>query len=191
MIDKSLEVLKKIIRNYLSRLPELNLTSTDFVELSSIVNQDGSVALPENSIGLTLINVEEERVVKSQKSVSIASDGQVSEINPEIKLNLFVLVSANFKEYDTGLQYLSAVIRCFQSSNVFTPENIPEMDPSLQKLIVELFTLNLEQQNHLWGALGAKYLPSVIYRVRLITVREEIKTAEHAPVKSYDIKEKE
>lgn len=187
MIDKSLEILKKIIQNYLSSLPELNLTSTDFIELSSVVNQNGSIAIPENKLGLTLVNVEEERVVKSQKSVSIASDGKISQVNPEIKLNLFILVSSNFKEYDNGLQFLSAVIRCFQSNSVFTPENTPEMDSSLQKLIVELFTLNFEQQNHLWGSLGAKYLPSVLYRVRLITVQEGVKKAEQAPITSYDI----
>ena len=187
MIDSALEILKTVITNYLSALPELNINSTDFVELTSLVNQEGKIELSENTIGLTLVNVEEERVTKSQKPVQISSDGMVSEVNPEIKLNLFMLVTSNFKKYDTGLQYLSAVIRCFQSRNVFTPDSTPEMDPALKKLIVELFTLNLEQQNHLWGSLGAKYMPSVIYRLRLVTVQEAVKKSEQAPIRSYDI----
>jgi hypothetical protein len=35
---------------------------------------------------------------------------------------------------------------------------------------VELYSLSLEQQNQLWGSLGAKYLPSAIYKVRLVVI---------------------
>ena len=187
MIDISLELLKTTIKGYLSKLTELNITSEDFVEVNPLVKHDGTIALSENTLGITLVNVEEERVVKSQKAFTIESNGQVSKINPEIKLNLFVLISANFSDYDKGLQYLSAVIRCFQANNVFTHDNTPAMDSTLEKLIVELFTLNFEQQNHLWGALGAKYIPSVMYRVRLVAIQEEIKRAEEAPVKAYNV----
>ncbi|MBI1938370.1 MAG: DUF4255 domain-containing protein [Ignavibacteriales bacterium] len=191
MIDKSLEALKRAVQNYLVSLPELNLTSEDAIVLSPIVKADGSLAIPDNSLGLTLVNIEEERVVKSQNAVSIASDGRVSIVNPEIKLNLFILIAANFTNYDTGLQFLSAVVKCFQSKNVFTPDNTPLLDSSIQKLIVELFSLDFEKQNHLWGSLGAKYLPSVLYRVRLVAIQEGIKQAEQAPITIYDLKEKE
>lgn len=190
MIDKSLETLKKVIHNYLVLLPELNLTSEEAIVLTSVVKPDGAMAIPENSLGITLVRVEEERVVKSQNSVSINSEGMVSKINPEIKLNLFVLVSANFSNYETGLKFLSAVVKCFQGNNVFTPGNTPEMDPSLQKLIVELYTLNFEEQNHLWGSLGAKYIPSLLYRVRLITVQEAQKLKEEPQIKKVEYSER-
>jgi len=190
MIDKSLETLKKVIHNYLVLLPELNLTSEEAIVLTSVVKADGIMAIPENSLGITLVRVEEERVVKSQNSVSINSEGMVSKINPEIKLNLFVLVSANFSNYETGLKFLSAVVKCFQGNNVFTPENTPEMDPSLQKLIVELYTLNFEEQNHLWGSLGAKYIPSLLYRVRLVTVQEAQKLKEEPQIKKVEYSER-
>lgn len=191
MIDKSLEALKRAVQNYLVSLPELNLTSGDAIVLSPIVKADGSLAIPDNSLGLTLVNIEEERVVKSQNAVSIAGDGRVSIVNPEIKLNLFILITANFTNYDTGLQFLSAAVKCFQSKNVFTPDNTPFLDSSIQKLIVELFSLDFEKQNHLWGSLGAKYLPSILYRVRLVAIQEGIKQAEQAPITIYDLKEKE
>lgn len=191
MIDKSLEALKRAVQNYLVSLPELNLTSEDAIVLSPIVKADGSLAIPDNSLGLTLVNIEEERVVKSQNAVSIAGDGRVSIVNPEIKLNLFILITANFTNYDTGLQFLSAAVKCFQSKNVFTPDNTPFLDSSIQKLIVELFSLDFEKQNHLWGSLGAKYLPSILYRVRLVAIQEGIKQAEQAPITIYDLKEKE
>ena len=190
MIEKSLETLKKVIQNYLVLLPELNITSEEVVVLSSVTKADGSVAIPDSSLGITLVRVEEERVVKSQNSVSINSNGQVAKINPEIKLNLFVLVSANYSNYETGLKYLSAVLKCFQGNNVFTPANTPGMDPSLQKLIVELYTLNFEEQNHLWGSLGAKYIPSLLYRVRLLTVQESQALKEEPLIKKVGISER-
>lgn len=190
MIDKGLEVIKGTLENYLKLLPELNLTSGDFIVLSHVVKPNGTLAVQDNSLAITLVNVEEERILKSQNTVSILPNGNVSKVNPEIKLNLFILVSANYQNYNTALQYLSAVVRCFQSNNVFTKEKVPGMDPSIEKLLVELYTLNFEQQNHLWGALGAKYMPSVLYRVRLITIQEAIQSAEQKPIKKIHISDK-
>lgn len=59
-------------------------------------------------------------------------------------------------------QTLSFIISFFQNKNVFNHQNSPELDEKIEKIIVDLYTLNLEQQNHLWGALGAKYMPSVV-----------------------------
>ncbi len=188
MIDKCLETLKKALKDYLILLPELNITSGDVVSICPVVKNDGSIAVPENNIGITLVNVEEERVGKAQQPVSVSGDGRISLGNPELRLNLYLLISANFPNYDTGIQFLSAAVRCFQSNNVFTNENTPDMDSSLKKLIVELFTLNFEQQNHLWGSLGAKYLPSVIYKVRLVTIQEGQKKVEYPPITGFNVK---
>jgi hypothetical protein len=190
MIDKGLEIIKTELENYLNLLPELNLQDVSFV-LSHIVAPDGKLATEDKSIVITLVNVEEERMAKSQNAVSVSSNGNVSLVNPEIKLNLFILISTNFQNYDTGIQYLSAVVRCFQANNVFTKEKVPAMDPAIQKLIVELYTLNFEQQNHLWGSLGAKYMPSVLYRVRLITIQEGIKSFEQKPIRQIHFSDRE
>jgi hypothetical protein len=32
--------------------------------------------------------------------------------------------------------------------------------------------MNFEQMNHLWGILGGKYIPSVLYKLRLIPIQE-------------------
>jgi len=182
MIDKALETLKNGIRDYLVQLPDLNITSQEIVHLDHIVEADGSLALPGDSLGLSLVNIEEERVTKAQQNFSRSTDGRIVHMNPEIKLNLYVLIVANFSNYRTGLEFLSGCIRFFQSKSVFTPANTPELDPAIQKLIVEMMTLNFEQQNHLWGSLGAKYLPSVIYKVRMLTIQEALATDEQEPI---------
>ena len=185
MIDKALEVLAKGIQEYLVRLPDLNINSQETAKVTHIVKADGSLEIPSDSIGLCLVNVEEERVIKSQYAVMPSDDGtRISHINPDIKLNLFVLIAAHFTTYQTGLKFLSGAIQFFQSKNVFTRQNTPNMDRYLEKLVVELYSLNFEQQNHLWGALGAKYLPSVLYKVRIVVVDEQTAIDDQRPIKA-------
>ncbi len=190
MIDKALEVLKKEIHDYLVRLPELNVTSETVVHITPIVKFNGDIAVPDNSLGLTLVNVEEERMVKSRQATTLTSEGQVSHLNPAIKLNLYVLITANFNKYSTGLGFLSGAIRFFQGKNVFNPQNTPGLDQSIEKLIAELFTLSFEQQNHIWGALGAKYLPSVMYKIRMLTIQETLITDEQPPVRIMNLSDR-
>lgn len=183
MIDKALDILANSIESYLVSLPDLNISSQDTVHLTNIVKADGNIDIPADSLGLSLVNVEEERIVKDQQTYKASADGRrVAHVNPELKLNLYILIVANFNAYETGLKFLSGTIRFFQSKTVFTGENTPDLDPSIQKLIVDLFPLNFEQQNHLWGALGAKYLPSVLYKVRLLTIQEARAVDDQAPV---------
>lgn len=191
MIDKALEVLRDELTAYLKRQPDLNITSETVVHLSHVIDYDGSLAIPENALGLSLVNVEEERILKSQTATSQTAEGRVSHRNPEIKLNLYLLFTGNFQSYDTGLKYLSGVVRFFQSKNAFLPENTPDMDPELQKLVLELHNLNFEQQNHLWGSLGAKYLPSVLYSLRLVAIQEGVKSGEGEPIKQIYLTETE
>jgi len=33
--------------------------------------------------------------------------------------------------------------------------------------------MNSEQVNHLWATLGGKYLPSVLYKVRMLTIEDD------------------
>jgi hypothetical protein len=37
---------------------------------------------------------------------------------------------------------------------------------------MDLFSLSLEEMNHLWGSLGGKQLPYAMYRGRLVTVQD-------------------
>lgn len=190
MIDKALDILTHSMRDYLVRLPDLNITSQETIHLEHIVEADGSLALPDDSLGLTLVNIEEERVTKAQQGFVTTSEGRVAHANPELKLNLYILIVANFANYKTGLEFLSGAIRFFQSKNVFTPQNTPGIDPAIQKLIVEMYTLSFEKQNHLWGSLGAKYLPSVMYKVRMVSIQEAQAVDDQPPITMVNLLER-
>lgn len=70
--------------------------------------------------------------------------------------------------------YISYIIRFFQHRNVFTPQNSPSLDPGIEKMIADLHSLGFEQLNHLWAILGGKYLPSVMYKFRLLILDEDL-----------------
>lgn len=173
MIDKTLSFLKHEVNNFLRY--KANDLSADKVEVINIVAQDGTIAhLPDSSILLTLVNVEEEKIFKQQIPLFQEQNGAVTKANPEIYLDLFVLVTSNFSDYNESLKFLSYVIGFFQSKNVFVPSSSPLLNSGINKLVAELYTLNFEQQNHLWGTLGAKYMPSVLYKIKIISIQENI-----------------
>ena len=129
---------------------------------------------------MSLINIEEERVFKEQRAAYLNENGKTQSYNPELRLNLYILITSNFQDklkedptddYREGLKQLSNVILFFQSKNVFTNENSPllaSIDPNIQKIIVELYSYSFEQLYNFWSVVGTKYLPSVLYKVRML-----------------------
>ena len=127
----------------------------------------------KNKIVLTLVNVQEDRVYRSVDVFKRRSDGTSEIVQPEVKVNLFILFVANFDAYDEALKSLAQVIAFFQHRHVFDFSQIPDLSDRAGKMTFELFTPTFEQQNHLWGALGAKYMPSVAYKVGIFDIRDE------------------
>ena len=181
MIHTALEFISQTLN---SHLQQINGITSNLVSLTNIASESG-IIIPDDSIGVSLVNIEEERIFKEQRFTVINRDGIVETRNPEIKLNLYVLFAANYQregvetdssDYIEGLKQLSNIISFFQARNVFTSDNYPlmaEMDPKLTKLVIELYSYTFEQMYNFWSVLGAKYLPSVLYKVRLISIQEE------------------
>lgn len=187
MIGKALEILRVRILEFLKQQPELSVQSEIKIQLQPLPSQDSSNTVPKDILCMTLVNIEEERIFISNSTKSTDDYGNIITTRPELKINLYLLISSHFETYSTGLSYLSAVIRFFQSINVFTHANTPALSSDIEKLIVELTSLNFEQQNHLWGALGSKYLPSVLYKVRMLIVQEKQTTATGEPTKIVEV----
>lgn len=182
MIHTSLSFITNELNDYLKM--RTGSPAVDRVFLTSVATEGGGVVIPDKSVGVSLINIEEDRIYKDQKTTIINEQGNVEHLNPEIKLNLYILISANFQnndqndssdDYVEGLKQLSFIISFFQAKNVFTPENSPNLasyDPNLKKLVVELYSYSFEQLYNFWSVVGTKYLPSVLYKVRMITFQE-------------------
>ncbi|RPH32901.1 MAG: DUF4255 domain-containing protein [Bacteroidales bacterium] len=177
MIDTALNFLTQEINTYLKI--KNNTPNENKIVLSSIATDSGLV-IPNKSLGLSLINIEEERVFKEQRAAFLNENGKTQSYNPELRLNLYILITSNFQDkliedpsddYKEGLKQLSYVILFFQSKNVFTNDNSPllaSIDPNIQRIIVELYSYSFEQLYNFWSVVGTKYLPSVLYKVRML-----------------------
>jgi Pvc16 N-terminal domain len=173
MLDVALKFLTKELNAYLlvrtgSALGE--------VKLGPIVDGNGKWTIPLDQIGATVVNLEEERSIKSQVPESTLVDGRHVVLPPAIHLNLYVLFAANLQQYEEALRLLSCVLTFFQSHPVFTPARYPGLDPRIEKLSAELQSLTFEQINQVWAFLGGKHLPSVIYKVRMVSLRDTEQT---------------
>lgn len=131
----------------------------------------------DDKVALTVVNIEEEKSVRKQET-SIRTATTTLYRNPPIQLNLYLLVAVVKEDYPEALLLLGHVVQFFQFQNLFTPLTHPGLDPRIEKIAVELYTMNFEQVNHLWSTLGGKYIPSALYKVRQITIDEQAVTGE-------------
>jgi hypothetical protein len=179
MLDVAVQFLKEELNTFLLTRTG---SSTVTVKLSKIVDEAGKYALDINTIGVALLNIEEERIFRAQIPEYSTVNGQHLVQEPEMKLNLHLLFAAHFQLYDQALKYISYVLTYFQSHPSFTSVAYPALDSRIGKLVVELQSLSYEQLNQVWAFIGGKQLPSVLYKVRMVVLQDEAKTAIQPPV---------
>ena len=173
MIDKALNFLLGEINAFLGVHfggPE------NAAVLSSLCNPDGSPPLViDNKIVLSLVNIEKETSMGSGSFVS-RSPSAYSRTNPALHLNLYILISASFSgrphSYDSALKSLSHSITFLQSKPAFDAQNSPSFPAGFEKLTMEMVSLSMAELSTLWAVLGASYLPSVVYKMRMLTVQD-------------------
>lgn len=173
MIFETVDFLTKEVNKFLNlKLGVLAEDRLNFGNVSrALDDSSASKTVISDKAILSLVNIEEDRVAKQQENY-VKSEINTIYKNPPLFLNIYLLFSVNKPDYKQSLEILGSIIQFFQYQNVFTPITHPGMSPKIQKLIVDLYSLNFEQVNHLWSTLGGKYLPSVMYKVRQITIDE-------------------
>ena len=169
MLDVALKFLERELNGYFFH----RTGSTEVkVKAGQVVDDAGKWAMAENQVCATVVQVEEERTLKAQRPEAALSAGRQVSLEPELRLNLHVLFCARFQQYDQAMLYLSHLLTFFQSHTAFTPERYPDLDGRVRKLSAELLPLGYEQLNQLWAFVGAKHLPSVVYRLRMLSVQD-------------------
>lgn len=173
MIQAALSHLANQLNAYLKRTN--NLTE-DIVVVSSLIESDGSVAPhTNNKLVLLLTNIEKDTVPQSNTSRAAGFDGRALIGSRSVHLNLSVILAANFSgsNYAEALKFISKAIAFFQMQPVFDKHSSPDLDSRIDKLVLDIENLNIQDLSNLWGLLGGKYLPSVYYRVRMVTINPD------------------
>lgn len=143
----------------------------DIVTVSNIVEPDGSVATNvNNKLVMLVANIEKDTLPQHQSSQSNAQRIAISA--QPLFLNLYVMVAANFSgtNYPEALRLISSAIAFFQRHPVFDHQSTPDLDQRIERLILDLENLKIQDLNNVWGLLSGKYLPSVLYKVRMVTI---------------------
>ena len=157
------------------------------VGLSRVVDDAGKVQITEDSLAFSLVQVEEDRVMRAQVPEYTLQAGRHVITPPELRLNLHVLLVANYRQYDQALRHLSMGVQFFHENPVFTPDAFPSLDPRVERLTVELLSLSYEQLNQLWGAIGGKLLPFAVFRARGVFLRPAAPTGIREPLSSIQL----
>lgn len=183
MIDVALNFLAAELNAYLvARGARKATDEIGKVEVGRLVDDAGKWAIQDDHVGAALIHIDEERVMRAQLPETVVSAGKHVVLEPKLKLNLHVLFAAKFQKYDEGLRSLSLVLTYFQSHPVFTPDTHPGLDQRIERLAVELQSLSYEQLNQIWAFLGAKHLPSALYKVRMVALQDTAPTSIQPPI---------
>jgi hypothetical protein len=171
MIDKTFAFILDELNGFLnSRYPG----NEPHAVLSALVNQDGTVPVAvENKLVLSMVNVEREAAAPAS-ALQARSTGGYARGNPTLSINVYLLVAASFgNNYREALKFLSAALAFFQSHPLYNANNSAGRLPKeLDKLSFEMVSLDMHALNNLWSILGGKYLPSALYKARILTVQD-------------------
>jgi len=141
-------------------------------------------SVPRGILNLSVVNIKEEKALKNLPNV-VRNDATLRAVyeNPPVFLNFHILLTATHTSYSDALLVLSRAIRFFQFKNVFTQDNVAPASlttdaPNNQldqlasfKLIFDLYSPTMEEVNHLWGTLGGKQYPFVLYILRMLDLK--------------------
>ena len=186
MIAESLKTIVGLINNYVN--PGFTVEPMNLANISKFHDGDEFVDGLRDKLILSVVNIEEDRMVKSPENF-VKVNQVIRYKNPALHFNLTLLIAATH-EYEIALRMLEKVIRFFQRKNVFTPSDTPQLDNRIDKLIFDLMNLNLEQVHQLWTTLGGHYMPSVVFKMRMLTIDEEFFTMEAPPITQIIIDDK-
>lgn len=164
MIDRALACLAKELDAHLQAKAG---AGPGTVVLDRVVDDNGLWAIPDDSVGMMLVNVQSDRVPKAPAAAGPLELGGPSASGPALHLSLWVLLAAQSREYPAALQHLSHTLAFFATHPLFTRASHPALGEGVDSVEVVLEPLDWEQLDQLWSFVGGRQVPSVVYRVRV------------------------
>jgi Pvc16 N-terminal domain len=154
-------------------------------------NAGNAGAVPRDILDFSMVNIREEKTLRNvSNQVRHDTTLRVVYENPPVFLNFHILVAATHANYSNALLVLSRAIRFFQFRNAFDQDSVAPASLTLNapsnpldqletfKLIFDLYSPTMEEVNHLWGTLGGKQYPFVLYTLRLLELKFKATQAE-------------
>jgi hypothetical protein len=169
MIEEALSFTQRALNQFLMNRFD---TQSKSVVINNVVDDDNAVPLVnQNKMVLSLINIESETSKPFTNRNHNLNNGYYTNINPPERFNLDLLVTANYQDYLEALKFLNSTILFFQIFSSVDVKSFSFFPSALEKLEFELVKMNFDKMFNLWSAMGAKYKPSMVYKIRLVTIQ--------------------
>jgi Pvc16 N-terminal domain len=182
MIFQAMELIRRNLNTFLS--------NNTVVVPEPVVLKNIAFATPDSSgtpnvdesaqVYMSLVNVEEEMTLKNLSAVRQNEIRPLAYVNPPLYLNLYLLFSANHKDYNMAITSLGQILLFFQGNRVFSLSITPVAatgpfattgeNENKIKITLDLMSLTFEQVNYLWGSLGGKQMPFLLFKARLVEI---------------------
>ncbi|MEP2935625.1 MAG: DUF4255 domain-containing protein [Gilvibacter sp.] len=171
MIDQVFDFIQKLLSQYLKNAFALD---QEKIVINNIIDPDGAIPMENNNkIVLSLLNLEQETIQPFVQRNQKLADGNYVSKQPDLRFNIDILFTSNFDNYNESLKFLNAVLLFFQANPLISNTNYSNLPTGINKLEFDVEKLDYHQMHNLWSAMGAKYQPSVIYKLRLISMNAE------------------
>ena len=182
MIFDILQIITEEVNNFFNiEIEEKPVSLDNIAFIESETNENSNTS---NNVVLSLLHTEEEATLKNILNHQIEGTKVVYK-NNKVHLNLYLMFSANRSDYTESLKSLSKIIEFFQSKRIFTQSNtsfdreVDGMDKIRDfRFTVELFSPSFEEMNFIWGTLGGKQYPSVIYKASVLEIERDVTQSE-------------
>ena len=171
MIESAMTLVSSQLNQYLQRTFDL---TEDVVVVSNILEQDGSLlSHVDNKLVMFLANIAKDEFPHRRNANGnggTAGDNLAATNYAPVYLNLYVMFAGNFSgsNYTESLKFVSSTIDYFQRRPVFDHNNAPELDPRIEKLVLDIENLPVTDLANLWGMLSGRYMPSILYKMRMV-----------------------
>ncbi len=185
MIDSAVTQVAGRLNEFLKR--HANVTY-DIVRTSNLSELDGTPVIDtENKVLLFLVNVERETLPFNNLPTRTGV-GRSADSSPSVHLTLSIMVAANFsgRHYPDALKFLSNSVSFFQRNPIFDHSNTPELESRIDRLVLDIENLSITDLSNLWGILGGKYVPSILYKMRMVTFSARDVISQTPPISASD-----
>ena len=186
MINKILLLVKEKLENVLqSSYPR----SDQWVVLGNPPRPDDpDLSGRSNGLTMSLVSLQSDVSTSSFVPPSFGRDDRYYTTTAPLYIDAHVMFAGTFdnQHYESGLAQLSRTISFFQETPTLTRENSPNLPPEMDKLHIEMVSLDLAQASHLLTMTGARYCPFVLYRMRRLPFAAQAITSVAPAIRSAD-----
>ncbi len=191
MLGDILEEIGKQLNGYLDAKIS-RVDGSEHVSLTNPAPNIGSLFTQGDKLYFSLLNIEEQLSLREGGVNRRVVGNHLLTSQPPVNFNLQVIFIANHsKDYKTELNLIYWVMEFFQCKPLFNLANTPGLANAGfsgdDKLIFELNSLPLKEMHYVWGNLGMKQMPSVVYQIKMLTIQNSTVASEDGVINSIEL----